>query len=807
MTAGMAPRGRSGLSSSAGYTVVTFMTSAGTDPHEHHRAGVPPERRPGETTWTGAGTWTAVAAGYLALALLNAWPIPLHFLTHLPHDLGDPVISTTILQWNATRPWFTGEWWNGVGYYPAADTLTWSDPRLGLTLIAGPVFWATGSMVGGYNTAYILSFALSALAAHLLVYTLTRSHAAALVSGCAYGFAPFRAAHLAHLELLASFWMPVALIALHRWRVAGSAWWLVAFAAAVVAQGLFCAYYVPMFGLIAGAWLLWFAADRGRPARLAGPVVAGLAAVALLMPLFLRYQAAHAQAGFRRTLLEIETYSADLNGLWSAPPQLWLWPSLPTRNPEGQIFPGLAIVAIVAWYLWRTRTRARAGDRIRLARRVLLAVAAAAALAGLAAAVFGPLRLEAGILTISVTELRKPLTLVLAAVAACLLLHPRVLEAARTHSAIAFYTLAAVLMFVLALGPNPTLYDMPFLYRAPYGWLMPLPGFESLRAPARFAMPAALMLAVAAGLAWHRLRPRGRHAPLATAALAALIVAEGWAAPIAAVAPHAGFDWPQACAGTPRLELPFGDIENGAAIQHRALLDGVRSVNGATGYVPPFAQALELASKTRDIPALAPIAAYGPLCVAVDGSHEDGPELADWVGSHPGVEPLEARAGRRFFRLPAGPAAPPLAADSLPIAAVGSRWGPIEADPLTDGDPTTAWISPRRQSRRASVTLALDCRADLSGIRLSQGGHVLGFPRKLEIQIARRRGPWRTIWEGPTLDLLVAGAMRDGRMAPISIPVEGEHANRVRLRLRQRDRARWAIAEIGVRGRCRGGGR
>ena len=746
-----------------------------------------------------------VAAGYVALSLLNAWPVPRFFLTHLPHDLGDPVITTTILQWNATMPWFTDQWWNGVGYHPLPDTLTYSDPRLGLTLIAAPVFWATGSMVAGYNTAFILSFALSALAAHLLVYSLTRSHAAALVAGCAFGFAPFRGAHLAHLELLASYWMPAALVALHRWRATRGPWWLAAFGIALVAQGLFCAYYVPMFGIVVGGWLLWFVAERGRLARLAGPVAAGLLALAVLMPLFLRYKAAHEAAGFERSPLEVETYSAELNGLWAAAPELQLWPSQSTRSPEGQIFPGVAVVAVVIWGAWRTRRRVEAGERIRLMRRILLGVAATGGLAALSGALLGPLRLDLGVVTLSVTELRKPFSILLAALAPYALLHPRVLHAARTRSLLAFYVLAAIVMFVLALGPNPTAFGVPFLYRAPYGWLMPLPGFESLRAPARFAMPAALMLAVAAGLAWHRLRlDFGSRARLATAGLALVILAEGWVAPVAAFRPHGVFAWPRACAGTPRLELPFGNIENGAAVQHRALLDGVRSVNGATGFVPPFARVLELAARTRETLPLAALAEYGPLCVTVDASKRDGPDLVQWVAANPGVEPLETSGSRRFFRLRAAPARDEPAAELLPVARLASRWGPVEIDLVTDGDRTTAWTTPGRQAPSAFLTAALDCRADLTEVRLSQGAHVLSFPRVLEIEIARRRGPWRSVWEGRTLDQLVSGAIRDGRMATIAIPVEAEHANRVRLRIRKRDRARWAVAEIALLGRCRG---
>ena len=142
--------------------------------------------------------------------------MPTVLTTRLPHDLGDPVMSVTLLRWNATVPIFSQPWWTGVGFYPLLDTLALSDTRLGMSLISTLVFWLTGSIIAGYNVLFILSFAFCAISAHALVFSLTRSHPAALVAGRAYGFSPYRAAHLAHLELLASYWMPVGLLCLHR---------------------------------------------------------------------------------------------------------------------------------------------------------------------------------------------------------------------------------------------------------------------------------------------------------------------------------------------------------------------------------------------------------------------------------------------------------------------------------------------------------------------------------------------------------------------------------------------------------------
>src|ERR671912_1598796 len=100
--------------------------------------------------------WIACWSGvYLALAITATWPVASVLTTHLPHDLGDPVLSLTLLQWNATTPLFTSRWWDGIGFYPLANTLTLSDPRLGASIVSTPIIWATGSATAGYNVLFI----------------------------------------------------------------------------------------------------------------------------------------------------------------------------------------------------------------------------------------------------------------------------------------------------------------------------------------------------------------------------------------------------------------------------------------------------------------------------------------------------------------------------------------------------------------------------------------------------------------------------------------------------------------------------
>src|SRR5262249_62331332 len=77
--------------------------------------------------------------------------------------------------------------------------------------------------------------------------------------------------------------------------------------------------------------------------------------------------------------------------------------------------------------------------------------------------------------------------------------------AGRQRLPLMFYSLATLLMYLLCFGPQPHFLGVPFMYEAPYGWLMNLPGYDTVRVPARFAMLAALCLAASAGLGFARL--------------------------------------------------------------------------------------------------------------------------------------------------------------------------------------------------------------------------------------------------------------------------------------------------------------
>jgi hypothetical protein len=748
--------------------------------------------------------WLAAWSGtYLALAIAATWPVARVLTSHLPHDLGDPLLSLMLLQWNATRVPFTTEWWNGIGFYPLANTLTLSDPRLGASLISTPIIWSTGSAVAGYNVVFVLSYACSALAAHTLVRRLTGSDAAGAIAGCSFGFAPFRSAHLSHLELLLGWWMPVALIAAHGWLEARSRRWLALLAIAIALQGLFAAYYLPMIGVLIALWAMWFAAGRVPMPQLAGLGAAVLLGAAGLVPLFLYYSRVHDALGISRSITEIRIYSADVSSLWSAAPDVRFWPSFAQDNAERYLFPGAAVMLLAIGYACTRRAAAVPSRRVLIARRALAGGALVALAVGLAATFGGPWRMEVGGVRLMVSNFRKPLSLALAALACIALLSDRVRSAVRTRDVFTFYLLAACVMFLLALGPEPTLFGVRVIYKAPYSWLMRAPGFEhSLRAPARFGMVMALALAVAAGLAWQQIASRLRTWPARwlTAVVAAVILAEGWAAPLTVLALPHRLGWPTRCAGLPRLELPMGNLFDDGAAQYRALIDGTRSVNGLSGYIPAQTLALILATRARDADAVAAIAEHGPLCVATDLTHDAAADR--WLTAHPLAETLSANSRHAFhFFSRAAPVTRGATAPSIPVTSASSHAGRVDSPLLADGNLATLWSTPERQRPGQYLQLTLACSATVESIELVQ--EPGRFARRMSIDVSTDGRSWTQAWEGTTGGLVVRSTIR----SPVRPWTEfriGAHAVReIRLRTLATDTdAEWAVAEVLVHGEC-----
>ena len=336
------------------------------------------------------------------------------------------------------------------------------------------------------------------------------------------------------------------------------------FAAGWFLQGYCNGYYLLFFSVFVGLWVLWFASPWRRPRQFLAIGVAWLVAAIPVLPMLLRYRSIHASFGFARDFGTIRDFGADVASLLHAADHIALWGWIDVfRRPEGELFPGLTVtLLVIAGAIFVRDRRQTHVNHWTLARRVLIVLTIATALISASAVVVGPWRLEPfGIRLLSVANPIKPLTASLMLALVLALTSPALRRAYLTTSVIGFYAVAGFVMWLFSLGPAPTLMGNPFMYRGPYTLLMYLPGFNSLRVPARFWMTVTLCLAVIGAMVFARLTEKLGRLRLAAAAIVALgVLADTWmtAMPLAATPkPFAAL----VCGGTatgPIVELPLG---------------------------------------------------------------------------------------------------------------------------------------------------------------------------------------------------------------------------------------------------------
>jgi hypothetical protein len=745
-------------------------------------------------------------AVYFVLTVLLTWPLILHPGGRVPNDLGDPLLNTWLMAWNARVVPLTGKWWNAPQFFPADGAMAFSEHLLGLSWITSPVIWLSGNPLLGYNAAFFLSFPLCALSAYFLTYSIARRHDCAFVAGLAFGFAPYRMAQFAHVQVLSAYWMPLALAGLHRYFEDGRRRWLVLFAAGWFMQALACGYYLFYLSVLVGLWLLWFPAGRERWRKLSRVLLAGAVAAALLAPVLYGYWTYQRAYGMRRWPEEIISFSADVASVLKAPYNLRFWGWLDVvDHPESALFPGLTPIVLIIVGLaiaWSRAAKERIGS-LRIARLLVIVGLVFAAVAA-SPLYFGPWKIEiAGLRLLSVGTPHKPLSIALLLLAVAGVLHPSVRTAWSRRSALTFYALAAVVMWLFSLGPAPTLMDRPIIYKAPYAWLMMLPGVDGVRVPARFWMLAVLCLSVGTGLAIRQLGGRWPRFARALPVLACLgLLSDSW--PVALVLQLPPEARPVHTRAVARLELPANPVHD-ATVLYRATAHRRPVFNGYSGYFAPHYWALQYLLNQRDGAVLTRLSAFGPLEVVIDHDLEGSGAWRTFVGSHPQAERVHEEAGYSTYRIQRGPQTGPLPkvdGDPLPIASISAAANAALVGAMTDHDILTRWHAGREQRPGDSMTVDLGQPRTVHGAVTLIAGYVADFPRQLSIETSLDGHAWSPAWSGGTAIMTLSSALEDPLNLPLPFPFAPRSARYLRFTQTGSERTYyWSVAELRVLGR------
>jgi hypothetical protein len=405
-------------------------------------------------------------------------------------------------------------------------------------------------------------------------------------------------------------------------------------------------------------------------------------------------------------------------------------------------------------------------------------------------------------LTISANHPEKPMLIALACFLAVIVSSPSLAAAIGRRSPFAFYVMAAVLMWLLSLGPTINLLDKPMLPTAPYAWLLPIPGWDGFRVPARFAMLMVLCLSTAAALAYGRLTaaiPEGRRVILASALTFALL-ADAWIRTMPLE--QAPEPWPRGTAQTTGaiLALPLGHPGDDLKTMYRAIQYGRPIVNGYSGYFPPWYPPLRVGLEARDPAMLEELSALGVSEIVVDTSIDaDGAQDAYARTRAARLNPAGGRFA--FYRLSPGrerPADQNLpSGPAWPIRTIDVSVKPDQTAAMTDGNLETRWDTGPQTGREQVIVDLGELRA-LSAVVLSLGPFSNDFPRDLQVQVSTDGRSWAETWRGPVTTRTLVAAVRDPKRVPIVISLN-QPARYIRLRQHGIEPTYyWSIAELSV---------
>lgn len=300
--------------------------------------------------WT-RSHWMRAVAVSVFLTVLHTWPMATAPGTYSRNDNGDTMLNEWIVAWVQHQlPRSPFDLFQGNIFYPARDTLAFSEPLIVPALLGAPVRLAGGSPVLVHNILLLLGMTLSMLAMYALVREWTGDSAAALVAGAAFAFNTHTLMRLAHLQAMHAYGVPLALLAADRVIVKGrlrDAMWLAVWMTVMAYTSghvVIFAFFIIAVALLAraGEWI-------GRARRvLAQFAVASIVAGLAIAPLYLPYRRVAVEQHMVRTLENVTEYSAVWRGYVASATRVhqWLWAKPMFAEPIDAFFPGIAVLGL-----------------------------------------------------------------------------------------------------------------------------------------------------------------------------------------------------------------------------------------------------------------------------------------------------------------------------------------------------------------------------------------------------------------------------------------------------------------------------
>ena len=332
---------------------------------------------------TRRAAWAGPALGCVLLAVVHTWPLATAPWRLANSDSGDAQLNAWILAWVAhALAHGPAHVFQANIFYPARDTLAFSEPLMVPALMGAPLAWLGGSAVLVFNVMLIAGFALTALAAYALMFAWTEDRAAALLAGSTFAFNTHTLTRLSHVQGLHIYGLPLALLATDRLITTGrarDAWWLALW---MVVMAYTSGYLLVFGAVMVGVAIVarvpeWSSRVRSTGGRL---LLATVVSAAAILPLAVPYQRVAREQRMVRTLDSVGEFSATPGGYLAASGRIHVatWSGSLFKDPVDSFFPGFTVIVFALWAIVSAARSRNAADRV-TRRRVLMLVGIAAA--------------------------------------------------------------------------------------------------------------------------------------------------------------------------------------------------------------------------------------------------------------------------------------------------------------------------------------------------------------------------------------------------------------------------------------------
>lgn len=231
--------------------------------------------------WAVRLAWgAALLAAYTALAVALTWPLAAHLNDSVTSAI-DPVDNIwRIVRGQRQLLHDPAHLFDGGVFYPYAHTYLFDGLILGVVLVTLPLAIVGVPPVAMYNCAVLLAFALCGLCMYPLARHLGAGRGAAFLAGSVYAFAPLHMARVGHVGIASIMWFPLVVLLLDKITTRPTKRDALALAACLALQAFASQYYALYLLVLVPLYLVIAAARKPEARRL--PTLLHLAAAGLL---------------------------------------------------------------------------------------------------------------------------------------------------------------------------------------------------------------------------------------------------------------------------------------------------------------------------------------------------------------------------------------------------------------------------------------------------------------------------------------------------------------------------------------------